>query len=258
MHDGITPQGQMELRLEAFQDTNLTHLNVEPCATVTARYVFDDGSYYEFRVSPGANRTPVFSWQAVTISNFDIYTRSREHRGPSRTLPELLAEGESDGPFGNLWREDAMALIGIHEVAAAFIQERIDEAASEAAYAASESLTTRFQQPAAAPPIPDVDECFEAFKASCQQRAPFCDSIQMDWGHNLDDLPGVAFGLAPGTPEQILYRADPTRSKQLYLNGFWSSGHSLEEDLMEQFPDDSWAPAMPPATCWPSRTPGTG
>ena len=98
MCDGITPQGQMELRLEAFQDTNLTHLNVEPCSTVTARYVFDDGSYYEFKVSPGANSSPVFSWQAVTIGDFDIYTRSREHRGPSRTLRELLAEGNPTDP----------------------------------------------------------------------------------------------------------------------------------------------------------------
>ena len=134
-----------------------------------------------------------------------------------------------------------MALIGIHEVAAAFIQERVDEAAAEAAYAASERLTTRFLRPAAAPAHPDVDECFEAFQAACQLRAPFCDSIQMEWGHDLDGVPGVAFGLAPGNPEQILYQADPNRSKQLYLNGFWTSEHSLEEDLLEQFPGNSWA-----------------
>lgn len=63
----------------------------------------------------------------------------------------------------------------------------------------------------------------------------------MDWGHHMDGVPGVAFGLAPGTPEQILYEADPTRAKQLYLNGFWTSEDCLEEDLLEQFPDDAWA-----------------
>lgn len=161
MHDGTTPQGQMELRLEAFQDTSLTDLKVEACSTVTARYVFDDGDYYEFTVSPGGTTgTPGFSWRAVTIGDFNIETLSRENPGPSRTLSDLLALGESDGPLVNCWQDDAMALIGIHQVAAAAIQERMDEAAYDAACAASENLTRRFQQPAAAPPIPDVDGYF--------------------------------------------------------------------------------------------------
>lgn len=241
MHDGMTPQGQMELRLEAFQDTSLTDLKVEPCSTVTARYVFDDGDYYEFTVSPGgANGTPVFSWHAVTFGDLDIYTRSREHIGPTRTLADLLTLGESDGPLGNFWRDDALALIGLHDVAAAAIQESIDDAMQEAAEAASERLTRRFQQPAEAPPIPDVDECFEAFQAACQQRAPYCDGIELSWD-KFDELPGVAFGLAPGTPEQILFEAEPNRAEQLYLNGFWTGEACLEDDLLEQFPDDAWA-----------------
>lgn len=242
MDDGISPQGQMELRLEAFQDTSLTNLKVEACSTVTARYVFDDGDYYEFTVSPGGtNGTPVFSWHAVTIGDFSIETLSRENRGPSQTLSDLLALGESDGTVGNCWQDDAMALIGIQQVAAAAIQESVDYAMQQAAEEASECLTRRFQEPAAAPPIPDVDEYFKAFQASCQQRAPYCDGIQMDWGHHMDGVPGVAFGLAPGTPEQILYEADPGRADQLYLNGFWTSEHDLEEDLLVQFPDDAWA-----------------
>jgi hypothetical protein len=242
MDDGISPQGQMELRLEAFQDTSLTDLEVDYDGTVTARHCYSDTHYYVFKVSPyGANGVPVFSWYEVTAGEFDIYTRSREHRGPSRTLSELLAEGGSDGPVGNLWRKGAMALIGIHEVAAAAIQEAIDQAVSEASYAASEGLTKWFQKPASPPPIPDVDTCFEAFQAACQQRAPYCDGIQMDWGHNLGQLPGVAFALAPGAPDQILYQADPTRARQLYLNGFWTSEYCLEEDLLAQFPDDGWA-----------------
>jgi hypothetical protein len=134
-----------------------------------------------------------------------------------------------------------MALIGIHEVAAANIRESIDEAVSAAAYDASERLTKRFHRPAAPPPFPDVDEKFAAFEAACQRRAPYCDGIALSWGHDLDGLPGVVFGLVPGTPGQVLYQADPRQSKQLYLNGFWTADHCLEEDLLEQFPDDGWA-----------------
>lgn len=241
MHDGMTPQGQLELRLEAFQDTSLTDLKVEPCSTVTARYVFDDGDYYEFTVSPGGtNGTPAFSWHAVTFGDFNLETLSRAYIGPTQTLSDLLALGESDGPLGNFWRDDALALIGLHDVAAAAIQESIDYAMQQAAEAASEHLTKRFQQPAEAPPIPDVDEYFEAFQAACQQRAPYCDGIELSW-YTFDELPAVAFGLAPGTPEQILYEADPNRAEQLYLNGFWTAEACLEDDLLEQFPNDAWA-----------------
>jgi hypothetical protein len=242
MHDGIAPQGQMELRLEAFQDSGLTDLKVESCSTVTAKYVYDDCDYYEFKVSPGSDGIPCFTWNQVTLGSFNVHTMSREHRGPTQTLAELLALDEDRGGIlGGYWREHAMALIGLHEVAAAAIQEAIDYAVSEASCAASAGLTSRFQKPAEAPPAPDVDECFEAFQAACQRRSPYCDGIQMDWGHDLGQLPGVAFGLAPGAPEQILYQADPSRSKQLYLNGFWTADHCLEEDLQEQFPDDAWA-----------------
>lgn len=240
-NDEITPAGQMELRLEALQDTSLTDVKIEACSTVTAKYVFDDGGYYEFNVSPdGTNGAPEFSWCHVTKGDFNIYTRSFEHRGPTRSLPELLALGENDGAFGNLWRDDAVALIGIHEVAAAAIQEAIDQAVADASCAAAANLTRRLQQPAAAPPIPEVDDYFTAFEAACEQRA-YCDSIVLNWGHDLGQLPGVEFGLALDTPEQILYGADPRQSKQLYLNGFWTSEHCLEEDLLEQFPDDAWA-----------------
>jgi hypothetical protein len=232
----------MELRLEAFQDTSLTDLQVEPGSTVTAKYFFSDSNHYVFTVSPaGSNGVPVFSWYEVTMGDFNIHTRSREHTGPTLGLPELLATGETDGPFGNYWWEDAMALIGIHEVAAADIQESIDAAVSEAAYAASERLTKRFQRPAVPPPVPDVEGHFAAFEAACQRRAPYCEGIALSWGHDLDGSPGVVFGLAPGTPEQILYQADPDRSMQLYLNGFWTAEHCLEKDLLEQFPDDGWA-----------------
>lgn len=242
MDDGISPQGQMELRLEAFQDTSLTDLKVDADGTVTARYCYSDTHYYVFTVSPhSANGVPVFSWYEVTAGAFNMETLSFEHRSPTQGLSELLAMDDKEGILAGYWREHARALIGIQEVAAAAIQEAIDEAVSEVSYATSGGLTRRFQNPAAAPPRPDVDEYFEAFQAACQQRAPYCDGIQMDWGHDLELLPGVAFALAPGAPEQILYQADPTRARQLYLNGFWTSEHCLEEDLLERFPDDAWA-----------------
>lgn len=242
MDDGITPQGQMELRLEALQYTSLSDVKIEACSTVTAKYVYDDGDYYEFKVSPGGtNGIPVFSWHAVTTGDFNVHTMSREHRGPTQTLADLLALDDSrGGTLANYWREHAMALIGLHEVAAAAIQEAINEAVNEAAYAASASLTEWFQKPATPPPMPDVDDRFAAFQAACQQRA-YCEAVVMDWGHDLGQLPGVAFGLALGTPEQILYKADPNRAGQLYLNGFWTSEYRLEEDLQEQYPDDAWA-----------------
>ena len=203
----------------------------------------------------------MFSWQAVTIGDFDIYTRRREHRGPSRTLRELLAEGESDGPLGNLWREDAMALIGIHEVAAAFIQERVDEAAAEAAYAASERLTTRFLRPAAAPAHPDVDECFEAFQAACQLRAPFCDSIQMEWGHDLDGSQAWLSVWHPGTRNRSCIRRTPTVRSSFTSTGSRPLSTLWRKTSWSSFqatPGRAWGRAMLPATCWPSRTPGTG
>lgn len=242
MHDATTPQGQMELRLEAFQDTSLTDLKVEACSTVTAKYVFDDGDYYEFSVSPATyhNGPPVFSWHAVTVGDFNIETLSHEHRGPAQTLADLLALGENDGPFGNYWREDAAALIGIHQVAAADIQESVDYAMQQAADEASERLTRRFQQPAQAPVTPNVDEYFAAFQAACQERAPYCDGIEMSW-NSFDELPSVVFGLAPGASHQILYQADPSQARQLYLNGFWTGAFCLEDDLLKQFPSDEWA-----------------
>lgn len=59
--------------------------------------------------------------------------------------------------------------------------------------------------------------------------------IELSWGVDLEGLPGVVFGLAHGTPRQILFQADPSRSRQLYLNGFWTAAYCLEEDLLEQF-----------------------
>lgn len=70
----------------------------------------------------------------------------------------MLALGEFAGPSGNLWRVDVKALIGIHEVVAVIVQERIDHAVSAAAHEASEGLTKRFQRPAVAPPLPDVED----------------------------------------------------------------------------------------------------
>jgi hypothetical protein len=75
MDDGITPQGQMELRLEAFQDTGLTDLEVEPCSTVRAKYVFSDTNHYVFTVSPaGSSGVPgslgtKSQWEASTSTH---------------------------------------------------------------------------------------------------------------------------------------------------------------------------------------------
>lgn len=241
MEDGFTLSQQLELRLEAVHDSGLTDLNVYADATVTARYCFSDTNHYVFTVSPYSDNGPsLFSWYEVTIGAFNIETRSHEHRSVRQGLNELLAMDDKEGILTNYWRNAVMALIGIQEVAAADIRECIDEAASEASFAASERLTKRFQQPASAP-VYVVENSFFDFEAACQRRAPYCDGIQMDWGHDLGRLPGVAFGLAPGSSDQILYQADPERSKQLYLNGFWTSEHCLEADLLEQFPDDAWA-----------------
>lgn len=241
MDEGLALSGQMELRLEAFQYTNLTDLKVDADATVTAKYQFSDTNYYVFTVSDySSSGNPQFSWYEVTIGDFNIYTRSYEDCGPAQGLPELLAMDDGEGILANYWRDAAMALVGIHEVAAEIIQECVNDAVLEASNAASERLTERFQQPTSAP-FYDVDEYFSAFKAACHQRAQYCDGIEMDWGNDLGKLPGVMFGLSVGAPGQIIYQADPERSKQLFLNGFWTAEYCLEEDLLEQFPDDAWA-----------------
>lgn len=246
MDDGSAPRGQMELRLEACQDAGLTDLAVDPDSTVTARWAYSDDGYYMFTISPGSEGRPAFAWHEVTASYFrmetypdTIETFRTENEGPSLGLPEMLAMDEADSPLPTFWREAATALMGIYEMVSEDIQECIEEAASEASRAASERLTERFQQPAGAPPFPDVRECFAAFETACLQRAQYCGAILMGWDQDFDGPPEVEFGIAVNTPWQVLYKVDSDGG--LYLNGFWTAKHRLEDDLMEQFPNDAWA-----------------
>jgi hypothetical protein len=147
---------------------------------------------------------------------------------------ELLADSGLEDWF---WRQALSAMLDVHAVAA----DSIHSASVAAAHEEAMRLTRKWAK-APTPPSPvDVEEAFDAFKDACRRRAPFCQAIGLSWGPSLEGLPGVNFGLAPGAPEQILYEADPGRSKQLYLNGFWTAEHCLEKDLLEHYPDDSWA-----------------
>ncbi|MGO4230456.1 hypothetical protein AB4Y72_16530 [Arthrobacter sp. YAF34] len=251
MNGWNAPEGQMELRLEACQDAGLTDIEVETEVetgpSVTAMWSSSGETFYMFTVSPGGG-TPALVWQEITTIYLrmetypdTIETIRTQKQGPLLGLSELLAMDDADGPLPTYWREVAAALIGIYEVAAEDIQECMEEAASEASRAASERLTERFKQPAEPPPVPSVEECFAAFQAACQRRAPYCNAIVMSWDGDFDGPPHVEFGIAVNTPGQVLYKVDHGSDGQLYLNGFWPGRRSLEEDLLEQFPDDAWA-----------------
>lgn len=227
--------GHLKARLETFQDSGLTDLNVDPCA-VTATYTYADGDpFFILRVSSeGSSGISSVSVHEVIYGDFDAQTMSRR-RNVGLSLAELREH--PNGPGKDFWDSAIASLLALQEVAA----ELIEEAASAAAEKAADRLQRQWQKPADPPPFPDVESRFTAFQEACQRRAPYCAGIQLSWDADFDGLPGVVFGLAPGKPEQVLYQADPHRSKQLYLNGFWTGTHILENDLLEQFPSDAWA-----------------
>lgn len=125
--DEFTPSGQLDIWLEACQDSRLTHLDVEYYPSILkARWVFSDGDYYSFTVVRDSSG-PVFAWHEVTLGDYykwettpDTFETFRlDNRGPAQGLAELLAMDESDSvaPGYWPWRELAISIIGLHMAA---------------------------------------------------------------------------------------------------------------------------------------------
>lgn len=233
--------------MEACENALLTNLlvEIEGGTTVAGNYGSGD-SYYAFKVSEGTSGVPLFSWNEVTAEDVSwetdegaIETVRMESKGPSRGLPELLAEYEAGSDLYNYAREAAIALIGLYDIAQDVINECAEEAAYQASLDAAGRLSRRFREPYQAPDLPCVETDLAAFQEACRERAQHCDGIVMAWDENFDRPPQVEFGIFVNTPQQILYKIDP--DKDLYLNGFWTRKSRLEEDLLQQFPTDGWA-----------------
>lgn len=225
--------GHLEQRLQDFHDSGLTGLSVEPGA-ISARLADASGEpLFILRVDGGGRSSVSFS--AYELTDGGLAGMGRRLQGPRLSLADLMAQ--HDGDDDHFWRHAASALLGLYEVADAMFDEAMDDAVTQCA----ERLNGQWQRIASPPPFPDIAGAFAAFKEACQRRAPFCEGIQLSWGARFEDVPDVVFGLAPGTPEQILYQTDARRSKSLYLNGFWAARYSLEEDIAEHLPNDEWA-----------------
>lgn len=270
VEDG-TPDGQLEIWLEGCQDSGLTHIDVEYSSIITARWVYTSGDYYSFTVSAGSDG-PVFAWHEVTLGDYykwettpgTFETFRLNERGLSQGLAELLAMDDSHSVVPGYWRELATSLIGLHMAAEGYMLESTSQVengftaglspedrqdddlmdtiggeVSAAGHAAAEHLAGRFQQSAEAPPVFDVEECFRVFEAACAQRVVSCDAMRVAWDKDFGRPPSVEFGIAMNTPGQVRYQVDPDGA--LHLNGFRTALHSLEDDLLEQFPNDAWA-----------------
>ena len=227
-------KGMTDDVLADFYDAGLHDLDVDGDGALhaTAEDPYNERQF-KITVSGSANKPSVSCTEVNSHPLSEDPFNLRRYEPPVGPV-ELLADPDLDNWH---WRQVISAVLDLHEIAAF----EIERAAMTAARDEAERLTGKWAEAPTLSPLADVEEAFEVFKGACRRRAPYCQEITLSWRPSFEGLPVVTFGLAPGGPEQILYKANPNRSRQLYLNGFSTAEDGLERDLLDHYPDDAWA-----------------
>lgn len=156
-----------------------------------------------------------------------------------------IVGGEMDDAF---WDTALASFLGLYRT----IDAAITTALHHAEYQQGERMTSLCEEARTEEPADSDSEArFQAFTEACRRRAPFAETITVEFPDHtglFDDLvmdrgaiqPRVCFGYRLGQDDgEVAYLATGIDDSQenLYLNGWWTRPERLEENLLEAYTD---------------------
>lgn len=155
---------------------------------------------------------------------------------------EIVGSGMDD----DFWDAALVALLDLY----ATINEAITTALYCAEYSQGEHMTQLCEKVNVEEPTggADAEAKFQALTDACDRRAPFADTIRVEFPNHAElfpeitgfgeRLPRVSFGYRFGQEDQVAFVASGfDLQENLFLNGFWTTKEGLEQDLVETYKD---------------------
>jgi hypothetical protein len=244
--DGEVPAKVLECKLKGLSD-----FFVEGQTRMVRAFAVDPLSGREFYLMLlGASRPDDFTFievvdgRAQDIEGVYVDIDQWMSAAPGTSVNDFM-EIVGSGMDDNFWDAALAAFLDLY----ATINEAITTALYYAEISQGEHMTQLCEGGNVEEPTreADAEAKFQAFTDACDRRAPFADTILVEFPDHTDlfpdiafeeRLPRVSFGYRFGHEDQVAFVATGFDLREnLFLNGFWTTEEDLEQDLLETYKD---------------------